>query len=212
MADRPKLYVTPGSGNSFKVVLLAHQVERSCELSFVDVVSGENRQRAFLDINPGGQLPYLVLPDGSGLGESNAIAWYLAEDTPLLPKSPRTRAQALQWMIFEQTSLMPYISPARFFTSIAPQRGAAHALDIPVWIDKGTAGLSVLNAYLGDREFITDDGYTVADVAVFGYTHLAEEGGFSLGNFPAIRSWIRRVQAQPRYLPIAQLLSPSQAG
>lgn len=103
-----------------------------------------------------------------------------------------------------------HLSPARFVTFIAPQHQAAHAQDLPRWIERGTAGLAALDSHLGHREFITDDGYTVADIAVFGHTHLAEEGGFSLEKFPAVCEWIKRVETQPGYWPIDQLLASRQ--
>ncbi len=128
------LYPTAGSGNSFKPALVLHQTERHMATRFIDVLAGDSRQPAFLAINPRGQLPYLVLDDGRGIGESNAIAWYLAEGTPLMPADAASRAQALQWMIFEQTALEPNISPPRFFTHFAPQQRAAHAAQFPVWM------------------------------------------------------------------------------
>jgi glutathione S-transferase len=202
------LYATLGSGNSFKPALVLRQTERRITTRFVDVLAGETRQPAFLALNPRGQVPYLVLDDGRGIGESNAIAWYLAEGTPLMPADAASRAQALQWMIYEQTALEPNISPARFFTHIVPQQRQAHAEQIPRWLDAGHQGLTVLDAHLARRDWITDHGYSVADIAVYGYTHLAGEGGFELARFPAVGAWMARVRATPGYADIHTLLAP----
>ena len=126
----------------------------------------------------------------------------------MMPADAVSRAQAVQWMIFEQTSLEPNISPARFFTHIVPEQRQAHAADIPRWLDAGHRALGVLDTYLSRRDFITDHGYSVADVAVYGYTHLAEEGGFELSRFTHVVRWMQRVQQSDAYLPIAQLLKP----
>ena len=200
------LYATFGSGNSFKPALLLRQTGKSCVTKFLNVLAGESRKPEFLAINPRGQVPYLVLEDGRGIGESNAIAWWVAEGTPLMPADAVSRAQAVQWMIFEQTSLEPNISPARFFTHIVPEQRQAHAADIPRWLEAGHRALGVLDTYLSQRDFITDHGYSVADVAVYGYTHLAAEGGFELGRFAHVGRWMQRVQQSPGYLPIDQLL------
>jgi glutathione S-transferase len=200
------LYVTYGSGNSFKPALLLRQTGRTLPMHFVNVLAGDSRKPAFLAINPRGQLPYLVLADGRGIGESNAIAWWLAEGTPLMPSDPVARAQAVQWMIFEQTALEPNISPARFFTHIVPDQREAHAQDIPRWLDAGHRGLALLDAHLAGRSFITDHGYSVADVAVCGYTHLAGEGGFDLARFAHVQRWMQRVRQTPGYAEVSELL------
>lgn len=201
------LYYTLGSGNSFKPALVLRQTERRCHLRPVDVLAGETRQPAFLAINPRGQVPYLVTAQGVGLGESNAIAWYLAEGTPLMPASALARAQAVQWMIYEQTSLEPNISPARFYTHILPGERERRAADIARWQEAAQAGLAVLDRHLKGREFVTDHGYSVADIAVYGYTHLAAEGGVSLAPHAAVQGWMARVRATPGYADIADLLA-----
>jgi len=200
------LHFTLGSGNSFKPALVLRQTGRTCRMQFVDVLAGASREPAFLAVNPRGQVPFLVTADGVGLGESNAIAWYLAEGTPLMPATPLSRAQAVQWMIFEQTALEPNISPARFFTHIVPAQRDAHAAQIPGWLDAGHAGLALLDRHLAAREWVTDHGYSVADIAVYGYTHLAGEGGFDLGRFPAVQRWMDRVRATPGYADVGTLL------
>lgn len=201
------LHYTLGSGNSFKPALVLRQTGRACRMHYVDVLAGATREPAFLAVNPRGQVPYLVTAEGIGLGESNAIAWYLAEGTPLMPATPLARAQAVQWMIFEQTALEPNISPARFFTHIVPAQREAHAAQIPGWLDAGHAGLALLERHLAARHWVTDHGYSVADIAVYGYTHLAGEGGFELGRFPAVQRWMDRVRATPGYADVGTLLT-----
>lgn len=202
------LYYTLGSGNSFKPALVLHQTGRTCAMRRIDVLAGQTRQPAFLAINPRGQVPFLVTSEGVGLGESNAIAWYLAEGTPLMPAAPLSRAQALQWMIFEQTSLEPNISPARFFIHILPSQRSQHEADIVRWQEAGHRALQALDAHLAPRQYITDHGYSVADIAVYGYTHLAGEGGFELARYPAVQRWMERVRASANYADLATLLPP----
>ena len=207
MAQIPTLYVTQGSGNSFKPMQVAAQLGLECNVNYLNVLAGESRTPEFLSINPLGQLPYMVLDGGVGVGESNAIAWYLAEGSDLMPATPLTRAQSVRWMNYEQTMLEANISPVRFFTYIVPEMQKDHEDMIPVWRERGNQGLAVLNNYLEKNDFVTDHGYSVADIAVFGYTHLADEGGFDLSQYKHVSDWIARVQDQPGYMPIDQLLT-----
>lgn len=201
-----RLYLTQGSGNSFKPALVARQADRTCDYKYINVLAGETRQPEYLAINPQGVVPYLTHPDGTSIGESNAIAWYLAEATPLMPDTALSRAQTVRWMNFEQTALEANISPVRFFTAIAPELGKEHKDMFPVWRERGNVGLKFLDSYLNKREFITDFGYSVADIAVFGYTHLAEEGGFDLGLYPSVSNWIERINNQKGFVTINELL------
>ncbi len=186
---------------------VAAQLGLKFNVHYLNVLAGESRTPEFLAMNPLGQLPYLVLEGGTGLGESNAIAWYLAEGSELMPGTALARAQAIRWMNYEQTVLEANISPVRFFTHIVPDQQQAHEDMIPVWRERGHQGLAVLNAYLNKNDFVTEHGYSVADIAVFGYTHLADEGGFDLFEYKFISDWIGRVQNQRGYLPIEQLLT-----
>lgn len=207
MSLAPTLYVTQGSGNSFKPMQVAEQLSIRCNVIYLNVLKGESRTPEFLSINSLGQLPYMVLNEGGGLGESNAIAWYLAEGSALMPSTALSRAQCIRWMNYEQTMLEANISPIRFFTHIVPELEKENEAMIPVWKERGNQGLEVLNKHLEKNDFITDEGYSVADIAVFGYTHLADEGGFELSRFKHLSAWIDRVQAQPGYLPISELLT-----
>jgi len=204
--NQSTLYLTQGSGNSFKPALVAHCLQIACEKKYIDVLSGDTRKPEFLSINPLGVVPYLKLNDDIGIGESNAIAWYMAEGSSLMPDTALERAQTIRWMNYEQTALECNISPIRFFTAIAPNLKEEHEDMFPQWRDGGNAGLHVLDKHLEKNDFITDYGYSVADIAVFGYTHLANEGGFDLGGYKAVSKWIERVENQNGYLPINELL------
>jgi glutathione S-transferase len=201
------LYFTLGSGNSFKPALCLKQTGQTCSMRAIDVLGGESRGAAFRRINPRGLVPYLVLEDGRGIGESNAIVWFLATGTKLMPTTPEASAQTIQWMLFEQTSLEPSISPARFYSFILPDQRASHEAKIAEWIEAGNKALQILDTHLSGREFLTDHGYGIADIAVYGYTHLASQGGFELDSFPAVSKWIERVKTTPNYADIDTLLA-----
>ena len=207
MQEDMTLYLTQGSGNSFKPALVARQLGIACNTKYIDVLSGETRKPEYLAINPQGVVPYLMLADGTGIGESNAIAWYLAEGSELIPNTGLARAQTIRWMNFEQTALECNISPVRFFTSIAPELGKEQQHMFEQWRERGNAGLGILEKHLVQNDFITDFGYSVADVAVFGYTHLANEGGFDLSEYPSVSNWIERVSNQKGFLPVYELLN-----
>ena len=202
------LYYTPLSGNSFKPAMVAHHLGLTLERRCIDVLGGQNRQAAFLAVNPRGQVPYLVTEDGQGLGESNAIAWFLAEGSSLYPATPLERARALQWMIFEQTALEPFISPARVFLHLLPDQREARAGDIAAWQAAARPGLERLDAHLRDTHFVAGERCTVADIAVFGYTHLAPEAGLALTPYPAIRAWIDRTR-KSLAMPSLETLLPT---
>jgi glutathione S-transferase len=176
----------------------------------VDVLKGETRKAAYLAINPNGTVPYLKLDDGRGIGESNAMLWYLAEGSQLIPQDAYSRAKMLQWMFFEQSSLEPFISPARFFISILPDGRKGREREIAGWQERGRKGLTLLDAHLRDSKFIVADRYTIADIGVFGYTHVADEGGFDFANYPAVKDWIARVEDTDGYLPLSHLLQPAE--
>jgi len=204
--DQTTLYLTQGSGNSFKPALVAHQLGITCKKKFINVLAGETRKAEFLAINPLGVVPYITDADGTGFGESNAIAWYMAEGSELMPDTALARAQTVRWMNFEQTALECNISPIRFFTTIAPELGEAQQHLFPQWRERGNTGLGILENHLSKNSYITDYGYSVADIAVFGYTHLADEGGFDLSVYPAICNWIEKVKSQDGFLPVNALL------
>ncbi|MEM6385575.1 MAG: glutathione S-transferase family protein [Pseudomonadota bacterium] len=200
-----KLFACLGSGNCFKPWLAMTQLGTPFELSLVNVLTGEQKTPEYLQINPLGVVPYLVTDTGQGIGESNAMLWYLAEGTHLMPMTPAARAEALQWMFFEQSKLEPFISPARFFTTILPGEKEAKAIEIKQWQLKADTGLARLDAHLAGRQFILDCGYSVADIALFGYGHVLEEAGLRLADYPAVARWIDQVSATEHFQPLSLL-------
>ena len=200
-----KLYACLGSGNCMKPWLAMHQVHQDFELSLIDVLKGEQKTDAYLAINPLGTVPYLITDGGTGIGESNAMLWYICDSTDLMPADPAERAEALQWLFFEQTTLEPYISSARFFTHIAPKQFEAKADDVAEWQMKASSGLKRLNAHLAERTFMLRSGYSVADIGVFGYVHVLEEAGLDGRDFPHIMRWINKVKATPDFKALDRL-------
>ena len=190
------LYDYLPSGNGYKVRLLLSQLGRPFRLVEKDILEGETRTPEFLAMNPNGRIPVLELEDGRRLAESGAILFYLADGTPFLPDDGFTRAEMLQWMFFEQYSHEPYIAVARFWT---------HSLGKPVDAEKmerGYQALDVMERHLASRRFFVGERYTIADIALYAYTHVAHEGGFDLVAYPNIRAWLSRVAAEPGHVPI----------
>jgi glutathione S-transferase len=198
-----RLYDFHESGNGYKVRLLLHLLELDYERVEMDILQGETRTPEFLEVNPNGRIPVLVLEDGTHLTESNAILFYLAEGTPYLPDSRFERAQVLQWMFFEQYSHEPYIAVLRFW-AFAGRLDANSAL-VPEKRERGEAALAVMDAHLANHDYLVGDAYGIADIALFAYTHVADEGGFDLARTPAVASWVERVRAQPRHIPITRI-------
>lgn len=205
-----KLYICLGSGNCMKPWLALNQLGLDFELSVIDVLKGEQKSDAYRAINPLGVVPWLVTDDGQGFGESNAMLWYLAEGSFLMPDSRADRAEALQWMFFEQSKLEPFISPARFFTTILPQERGPRAAEIADWQSRARPGLARLNAHLADREFMLCSGYSIADIAIFGYVHVMNEAGLEKANYPMIARWIDRVSGTAGFRPLHDLGQPSE--
>jgi glutathione S-transferase len=194
-----RLYNVAYSGNSYKVRLLLAQLEIPCDIFEVDILQGESRTSQFLRINPNGRTP--VLDDnGFVLAESNAILAYLARGTKFLPEDRQRWAQVFQWLFFEQYSHEPYIATSRFWLQHkldSPERSAVLAARR----DGGWAALKVMEAHLEKNDFFAGT-YTIADIALFAYTHVSHEGGFPLDDFPKIRAWIEWVKAQPEFIPM----------
>ena len=193
------VYGMKSSGNCYKVHLLLEQLQRPYRWVEIDSASGETRTPEFLAKNANGKVPLLELDDGRLLSESNAILNFLADGTPYLPDDAWLRAQVLQWMFFEQYSHEPYVAVARFICRWLPADHARRA-DLPRLIERGTQALDVMEKHLVGREFFVGDSYTLADIALFAYTHCAGDGGFDLAAYPEICTWIARVQAQPRFV------------
>ena len=198
-----RLYDFLDSGNGYKVRLLLSMLGRRFELIELDILAGETRRPEFLAKNPNGRIPTLELEDGTHLAESNAILFYLAEGSAYLPGDRLARARVLQWMFFEQYSHEPNIATSRFWLKhleIDDERRAQLEQKRPA----GHAALGVMEGHLGGREWFVGDGPTIADIALYAYTHVADEGGFDLAGYPAIRAWLDRVAAQPGHVAITQ--------
>jgi glutathione S-transferase len=193
------LYDSRVSGNCYKVRQLFTHLGIAYERREVDVIDRSGRKELLGALNPALRVPTLVLDDGRTLGESNAITFYFAEGTPYLPEDRFERAQVLQWQFFEQYSHEPYIAVARFWAiaGITPPADEAEAKR-----RGGTAALRAMEGHLTGREFLVADRYTIADIALYAYTHVAPEGGFELEPYPAIREWLARVEAQPGHIAI----------
>jgi glutathione S-transferase len=194
------LYDSKVSGNCYKVRLLLSKLGHDFERREVDVVHRHGRAELLGELNPALRVPTLVLDDGRPLAESNAILCYLADGTPLLPADPYERAQVLQWLFFEQYSHEPYIAVVRFWTCFAPERPPEEQIEERR--RGGESALSAMERHLDGRDYLVAERYTIADIALYAYTHVAPEGGFSLEPYPAIRAWLDRVAAQPGHVPI----------
>lgn len=193
-----QLYDNLDSGNAYKVRLLLAQLGRQYRRIELDTDRGETRTPEFLAINPNGRIPTLVLEDGRPLAESNAILCYLAEGTPLLPDEPYERAQVLQWLFFEQYSHEPYVAVARFILRHLPEDHPRHA-QLDELRGRGEQALAVMEGHLAERAFFVAERYTVADIALYAYSHVAADGGYDLAGYPALRGWLGRVATQPGY-------------
>lgn len=197
-----RLYDYLESGNGYKVRLLLTQLGTPFERIELDILKAETRTKEFLRRNPNGRIPCLELADGTHLWESNAIQFYLAEGTQFLLSDKLERAQVLQWMFFEQYSHEPYVAVVRFWHHAGLLDAKRDQLAEK--IERGYAALAVMDEHLRDRTFFVGERYSIADIALYAYTHVAHEGGFDLSRFPAVEAWLARVRAQPRHIPITQ--------
>jgi glutathione S-transferase len=197
---RMLLYNSPVSGNCYKVRLLLAQLGLDYERRDLDVVDRSNRAEVLGDLNPALRVPTLVLDDGRPLAESNAILWYFGEGTSFVPEDRFERAQVLQWLFFEQYSHEPNIAVARFWVAYAG--GPPSEADLAGKQRAGYAALDAMERHLSNRQFLVGERYTLADIALYAYTHVAHEGGFDLSGYPAISAWLERVAAQAGHVPI----------
>jgi glutathione S-transferase len=195
------LYDSPVSGNCYKVRLLLAHLGLQYETVEVDVVDRSNRMELLGSLNPALRVPTIVLDDGRPLAESNAILWYFGDGTAYVPDDPYERAQVLQWMFFEQYSHEPYVAVARFLLGYSgePERFERQRERL---LGDGYAALDALERRLAEREFLAADRYTIADISLYAYTHVAHEGDFDLEPYPAIRDWLGRVASQPGHVAI----------
>jgi glutathione S-transferase len=195
------LYNSQPSGNCYKVRLLLTQLGIPFERHEVDVVNRENRTELLGDKNPALRVPVLELDDGRHLAESNAILWYVADGTDFLPEDPFERAQVLQWMFFEQYSHEPHIAVARFWIAILGQK-ERYAEQIARRHELGYLALDAMERYLATREFFVGERYSIADISLYAYTHVADEADFDLSGYPGINAWLERVASQPGHITI----------
>ena len=196
----PLLYDSRVSGNCFKVRLLLAHLGIDFERREVDVVRRGDRQEILGELNPALRVPTIVLDDGRPLAESNAILAYFAEGTAYLPEDRYERAQVLQWLFFEQYSHEPYIAVVRFWVEFADPM--PHEKKIEAKRQGGYVALAAMERHLDSRLFLVADRFTIADIALYAYTHVAHEGGFDLGPYPAVRAWLDRVAAVPGHVPM----------
>jgi glutathione S-transferase len=195
------LYDSPVSGNCFKVRLLLAHLGVPYERRTVDVVDRSNRKELLGGLNPALRVPTLVLDDGRALAESGAILWYFGEGTRFVPEDAYGRAQVLQWLFFEQYDHEPAIAVARFWLTYSG-RPEAFESRREERTRAGYRALDAMEAHLGDRDWFVGSGMTLADIALYAYTHVADEGAFSLERYGAIRRWLTRVAAEPGHVPI----------
>jgi glutathione S-transferase len=195
------LYDFLDSGNGYKARLLLAQLARPYRRVELDITTGQTRTPEFLAKNPNGRIPTLELDDGVFLPESNAILWYLGLGSPFVPQDRTAQAQVLQWMFFEQYSHEPYVATPRFILKHLPADSPRRA-ELPERLARGRAALGVMEAHLKAHPFFVGGRYSVADIALYAYTHVAHEAQLDLAPYPALRAWLARVAAQPGYVPI----------
>jgi glutathione S-transferase len=196
-----KVYGMSSSGNCYKIKLLLEQLGRPYEWEEIDIMQGSTRTATFLAMNPNGKVPTLEIEAGVFLSESNAILSYLAEGTTFMPTDKLAHARVLQWMFFEQYSHEPYIAVARFICKYLPADSARRA-ELPRLHERGYQALAVMEQHLATRTFFVEEKYSVADIALFAYTHEAHIGGFDLTDYPAVNRWLKRVTDQPQFFPL----------
>lgn len=198
-----KIYGDSRSGNCYKIQLLCAEMGTEYDWQEVDILAGDTRTPHFLAMNANGRIPLLALPDGRYLPESNAILFYLADGSEFFAGDAYARAEILQWMFFEQYSHEPNIATSRFiikYLGNPPDRQAS----LEEKKSGGYQALAIMEQELLRHPFIAGEIFTIADIALFAYTHVADEGGFSLDDYPAIREWIERIAGRPNYVPMAK--------
>ncbi len=194
-----KVYGDVYSGNCYKLKLLLTQLQQPFEWIFVDILKQETRTPEFLAKNPNGKMPVLKIEEGVYLTESNAILCYLAADSKFFPKQRLAQARVLEWLFFEQYSHEPYIATSRYIIRYlgAPE---SHRQILEEKREPGYRALQIMETHLSQHSFLVDERYTIADIGLYAYTHVAHEGGFDLARFPAVQAWLQRVNEQPDHV------------
>jgi glutathione S-transferase len=195
------LYDNSVSGNCYKVRLLLSLLDIEFERRKLSVVDHSGRTEVLGGLSPSLNVPAVVLEDGRPLAESNAILWFFADGTPYLPDDPYERAQVLQWMFFEQYKHEPGIAVVRFWVAISEK--PPPAADIEARRTAGYMALDAMERHLGGCEYFVGENFTIADIALYAYTHVAPEGGFDLGPYPAVGRWLEQVRDQPGIVPMS---------
>src|ERR1051326_2455370 len=194
------LYSMRRSGNCYKVRLALAQLKIPFHLTEIDILKGESRTPDFLAKNPSGHVPLLEVTPGRYIAESGAILWYIAGGTPLAPEDRIDRAEALQWMFFEQHSVEPNLGAANFWLTMIKGGRELQSHAIEDWMEEGHRALGVMERHLSLHDYFAADRYTIADIALYAYTHIAHECDFDMSAFPAVRAWLARVAAEPGYV------------
>lgn len=208
------LYSMQRSGNSYKARLALAQLGVPYRKIEIDILQGESKTPEFLAMNPSGQVPLLEVAPGRFIAESNAILWYLADGSPLVPGDDISRAEAMQWLFFEQHSLEPNLGAAYFWLALIKggRELQTHALED--WMEQGHRALGVMERHLSKHRFFVGDRYGIADIGLFAYSHVANECDFDLAPYPAVREWLARVAAEPGHVPMdwqpAEMLEAAQ--
>ena len=205
MSEQYILHEDPRSGNCYKIALTAALLGLPLQRRAYDIIKGETRTPEFLEtVNANGRIPVLQIGDRF-LPESNAACWYLAEGSALIPADRFARADMLRWMFFEQYSHEPNVATLRFWLLFVGEAhlSAAQLSQIPAKRAGGEAALALMDEHLARQDWFVGSGPTLADIALYAYTHVCEAGGFRLSDYPAICAWLGRVAALPGYVPIA---------
>jgi glutathione S-transferase len=195
-----KLYSMRRSGNCYKVRLALAQLDIAHELIEIDILKGETRTPEFLALNPSGHVPVLEVAPGRHIAESNAILWYVAGHTPLVPDDRADRAEMLQWMFFEQHSLESNLGAAYFWLTLVKGGRDLQQHALEDWMQEGYRALGVMEKHLGRHDFFAASTYTIADIALYAYTHVAHLCDYDLSLFPSVRAWLARVESQPGHI------------
>ena len=195
------LYENSVSGNCYKIRLLLAHLGQAYERVAIDLVGFDERPKALVDATPEGRLPALVLDDGRTLFESNAILHHLARGTAFLPEDSVEATEALAWMFFEQNLHEPFIATRRYWVSLA-ESSAPRAQQLDFWLERGEQTLGVMDAHLAKHDWFAAERFTIADIALYAYTHVAEEGGFDLAPLEHLNAWLARVREQPGHVTI----------
>ncbi len=196
-----RLYDFPPSGNSYKVRLLLTQLEIPFEIVPVNILKKETRTKEFLAKNPNGRIPLLEIETGQFLAESNAILFYLSQNTEYFPEDSWQQAKVMEWLFFEQFSHEPHLATSRYWITILG-KAEEYQAELAKKQKLGYAALEVMEKHLSKNDFFVGNKYTIADISLFAYTHVADEGNFDLSRFPAILAWLERIKSQPKYITI----------